>query len=1519
MEDWDAFPDAPSDAWDAFPDAPASEAPRKPKAQPPAKPKGIASNLPPFDVGKINVRSSGGLPVPAQPQATRPQLGAPARPATPNPVVVVQPGDYELKLDRALDFSPPTGAMTNVQQRQYLQLVNDPKVDRAQLTAWLNGFGRTVDDAMWQEVEAGRKSGKPFAAVRSPDERFAGMVDKEALGREYAPEREDFWAQVGRGAMDGWSQPASLMNALDRAKLDYFDVYKERVRQQFPGATPEQINRLEDDFIAHMARLRAKAASEGVKNDGLGAWLLGQLVSVEPYDALPLGRAARAETLMGRFAEKGLQGAKIAAVGDVSGQSLAIKDGAQDKYDPLRTAASIVLSGTLSGGLGVAGALRPRKTPDAPPPDARAPQAGADGGEGAAPSTGELLARSLTPANDEGAALARPRPLLEPTSRADLLASASRIRPGDMLPRAANAVDEADLAKIDKGRFAEAKPVDERSGLIRGKVINWRGEPVPKVGPLDMIGWLRTQGGLQDQGGELATLGLTNAARRGLDHVGQETRFGPLVDPEGLSLDDAALRAWEAGYFPELRERPDINTFLDAVRSTYNGETGRRFLPEDMADVERFDAMRAERYDLERMRAENDGPIFNDRSVPAGSERPYPPVEAYEEWPAAAIGKVGNIDVKRLETPQDIGRVLRETHNTLGGFDAATRGRIASAETERLASELNMSVAQLLARRKGQAFNAEEALAARQLLAKSGNELVNAARRISRLDDPGDELLAGFRQAWMRHVAIQEQVAGITAEAGRVLNQFKMAANSRAVRGDILSAFVRSGGGRDDLKEAAEALIDAIEVGPGHFNAIAEKAAKPKWRDKISELYINSLLSNPPTHVVNMVSNSLTMVSQIPEHAFASAIGGARRAVLGEKAGERILGSEVGARAFGLIQGVKEGASLFYRTLKTGEPDDFVSKVEGDQYRAISGVKGEIIRIPTRLLTAEDQLFKGIARRMELNAEAVRIAHREGLTGAARKERIAELVANPTDNMLARALDYGRYATFQRQLGGFGQGLSRITNDSLPAKIVVPFVRTPINLLKFATERSPAAPLLKEWRADFAAGGEKRDLAIARAVIGSGFAALFFQFAQDGAITGAVPPDTAKARLMYADGWQPYSVKIGDRYVSYSRLDPFATVMGVAADMATLPGGLSDRQKEDQATMLVASIMGNLANKTWLSGVSSLVEGLSDPQRRAENWLERTVGAFAVPAGVAGLARSLDPVARKREGVVEAIMSRIPGLSDDLHPRRDVFGEPVPLDSLGPDFISPFWQTKAKNDPVVAEMLRLGKSIAPPSKQYVQDGERLDYSPERYDRYHELAGRFTYNGLLALVGSSEYSSMDDRARAKAAGKVIAESRKSARRLLDDPSYPVPPRGSSLGFDPWSDFPGGDGGAPAAKPSADPWGDFPDAPQRDVTGALRSAIPGVGITSGYRTPAYQEDMRRRGYTPATNSAHLTGSALDLVPPRGMSMRQLMDRVRAVEPSARMLAEGDHLHVTFPDWQGAPAIGGAAAAGVRNPVR
>src|SRR3546814_4027307 len=102
------------------------------------------------------------------------------------------------------------------------------------------------------------------------------------------------------------------------------------------------------------------------------------------------------------------------------------------------------------------------------------------------------------------------------------------------------------------------------------------------------------------------------------------------------------------------------------------------------------------------------------------------------------------------------------------------------AETQALASDLGITANDQLARRRGQEFKAEEAYGARAIVDKSGKELVAMARRMQRSGEaPGDELLASFRKALVRHTAIQEQVAGATAEAGRALSAFRMAADSR--------------------------------------------------------------------------------------------------------------------------------------------------------------------------------------------------------------------------------------------------------------------------------------------------------------------------------------------------------------------------------------------------------------------------------------------------------------------------------------------------------------------------------------------------------------------------------------------------------------------------------------------------------------------------------------------------------------------------------------------------------------------
>lgn len=958
------------------------------------------------------------------------------------------------------------------------------------------------------------------------------------------------------------------------------------------------------------------------------------------------------------------------------------------------------------------------------------------------------------------------RPLADGPTPAMVQAATSDARPSDVLPRAANEIEDFDeAASIDKGIYPEVKAPRERD-YLETRHFPSRSNPenmIPRKGPIDLVGFVRANGGVADWRGELRHAGIDNQPRN-LDFTQAEKRLGNLVDDEaGSTLDDMALRAWEAGYFPDHYQRPTVDEFVQALSETQSG-VKRLFHPDDFNEIDAFEGARQTRWDVEK--AQQDGaPLVADLGQPATMDdiiKNTPPASAYEDWDAAALSKVGNVRVDKLDTPQDISRALSAANRIAGGFEDARRGKITQAETEALASDLGMTADQLLTRRKGTAFNAEQALAARRILAKSGNELVNLARRVQQAgDDPGSEMLAAFRKALVRHTAIQEQVSGGTAEAGRALAQFRMVAGSKEIPGRVLDGLVAAGGGPTRLKEAAEAIID-LERDPANLNRFIEKASKPRFKDKLVEVWYNFLLSGPQTHAVNILSNTMTSIGQIPEHMVAAGIGAGRRA-LRQEAADRVTMGEVGARAVGLLQGTKEGLREFGRAFRTGEPSDFVSKVEAQSQKAVSGRKGEILRLPTRLLTAEDELFKAMARRMELTGLAVRSAERAGLKGDEAKAHIAGLIANPPDAMLQQVMDYGRYVTFQRPLGSVGSKLSAITNDMPILKAVLPFIRTPVNLFKFTAERSPVAFMLKEWRKDFLAGGAKRDLAIARAMVGTGVGAVVAELAAQGKITGSTPGDDNRARLLRADGWQPYSVKLGDKYYSYRRLDPFAMTFGTAADIATLGDGMTNKQREEGVGLVFASVVSNIASKTWLSGMTDALDAISDPERYGGAFIERLAGSVAVPTGVAQVARTIDPTMRETPDVGSAIQARIPGMSEGLYPKRDVWGEPIVGEGgVGPDIVSPIWTSTAKDDPISQEALRVGATVSMPRKG--------DMTPDQFDRLQATAGPLSRDWLSTLIESPEYQAMGSDDRAGEMEKTIAAARKAAKAnvLTGDP-------------------------------------------------------------------------------------------------------------------------------------------------------
>lgn len=78
--------------------------------------------------------------------------------------------------------------------------------------------------------------------------------------------------------------------------------------------------------------------------------------------------------------------------------------------------------------------------------------------------------------------------------------------------------------------------------------------------------FLKQNGGLKDFGGELKAMDADKQV------------IGLINNKNGRNLDDMALAAWEAGYFPQSSERPMVNDLLDAIgeelggRKRYNEE-----------------------------------------------------------------------------------------------------------------------------------------------------------------------------------------------------------------------------------------------------------------------------------------------------------------------------------------------------------------------------------------------------------------------------------------------------------------------------------------------------------------------------------------------------------------------------------------------------------------------------------------------------------------------------------------------------------------------------------------------------------------------------------------------------------------------------------------------------------------------------------------------------------------------------------------------------------------------------------
>lgn len=97
---------------------------------------------------------------------------------------------------------------------------------------------------------------------------------------------------------------------------------------------------------------------------------------------------------------------------------------------------------------------------------------------------------------------------------------------------------------------------------------------------VSLLEFISEKGGVADPGGDLASMGAQDW------HKGKAFKK-KLVRDDGRTLDDLAMAAFEAGYFPGLTDRPTINDLLDAMGRELGGTpVFANFASEDAANAD---------------------------------------------------------------------------------------------------------------------------------------------------------------------------------------------------------------------------------------------------------------------------------------------------------------------------------------------------------------------------------------------------------------------------------------------------------------------------------------------------------------------------------------------------------------------------------------------------------------------------------------------------------------------------------------------------------------------------------------------------------------------------------------------------------------------------------------------------------------------------------------------------------------------------------------------------------------------
>ncbi|CAH2405261.1 hypothetical protein [Mesorhizobium ventifaucium] len=777
---------------------------------------------------------------------------------------------------------------------------------------------------------------------------------------------------------------------------------------------------------------------------------------------------------------------------------------------------------------------------------------------------------------------------------------------------------------------------------------------------------------------------------------------------------------------------------------------------------------------------------------------------------------------QKLHTPGNVESLLQRSSQVLEDrFNAAKGGKVQTdARVKSLANEL------------GAQFNEDPALIIGQF-AEAGEQAklmaprMEAALRLGNrmfidADDLATKISNGNLQEFggNAQLATEEFMARLGVSFDTMASANSMLANSGRTLRFARSQFRFRPADIAKLKRMDPNKVVMVMRKAGGDPKKVAMILNERWDKRVMDEatwhLTNGLLWLWPTHVVNMTTNAFMLAARPTEKVF----GSAALRLITKDAGKRAELSSLsrqGLREYhyaiaSLADGWSNAVEAFRRgdsILNPHNTEFFDGSMTGIQTQPLqwkpwnsiwdvahnawqSANYRTIVGLPTRALGGADEFFKTLRYRAVVQSKAATDAADRGLTGQDLKDYVQKALNQAIDPATGRALDANavreaQMTTFQQDLnyevtfgGSIGRTMQNARKTAPILAIVMPFVKTPVNVIRYGIKLTPGLNVAqKEFRDALMGkvGAEAQAHAIGQMAMGSMFMGLAANLAANDQFTGYGPTDYKLKQELLSTGWKPYSVTwMGEdgkrQYFQLGRFDPASTAMGLVADIVALQRKNPDQDRSDLIMAVAVAVAKNLGEKTFLLNLNNAMDAALDPENKLPKFLGRTAGSM-LPMSSLMRGHNPDPYLREARTLVDNAIRGVPGLSDTLPLSMDVWGDPIErhvglMDSQDNDIV------EAEHNRI---MLQTDKGIGKPGTDLQGVDLReltLKDGKNAYQRLQELSGHIPGQKslkevLAGLIKSDAYQDLPDGepevkgTRINKLGEIVQRYREAAKK------------------------------------------------------------------------------------------------------------------------------------------------------------